>query len=73
MLVNNAADDDRQDMMDATPAYWRCRMSVNLDHQFFAAQAVVPAMRRKGTGATVNMSSTAWRARLENAPACVTA
>lgn len=73
VLVNNAAHDDRHDMMDVTPAYWRGRMSVNLDHQFFAAQAVVPAMRRKGTGAIVNMSSIAWSVGLENAPAYVTA
>lgn len=73
ILVNNAAHDDRHAIADVTPAYWRERLAVNLDHQFFAAQAVIPAMRRKKTGAIVNMSSIAWRVGLEMAPAYVTA
>lgn len=73
VLVNNAAHDDRHAIADVTPAYWRERLAVNLDHQFFAAQAVIPAMRRKKAGTIVNMSSIAWRVGLEMAPAYVTA
>jgi NAD(P)-dependent dehydrogenase (short-subunit alcohol dehydrogenase family) len=35
-------------------------MNVNLRHQFFAAQAVLPHMRELGQGSIVNFSSTAW-------------
>lgn len=73
ILVNNAAHDDRHSIEDVTPAYWRERLAVNLDHQFFAAQAVIPSMRQKKAGAIVNMSSIAWRVGLEMAPAYVTA
>lgn len=73
VLVNNAAHDDRHAIADVTPAYWRERLAVNLDHQFFAAQAVIPAMRQKQAGVIVNMSSIAWRVGLEMAPAYVTA
>lgn len=73
VLVNNAAHDDRHHIEDVTPAYWRERLAVNLDHQFFAAQAVIPGMRQKKAGAIVNMSSIAWRVGLEMAPAYVVA
>lgn len=73
VLVNNAAHDDRHEIASVTPAYWRERLAVNLDHQFFAAQAVIPGMQQKGAGAIVNMSSIAWRNGLENAPAYVAA
>ncbi|KAB7644164.1 SDR family oxidoreductase [Polymorphobacter fuscus] len=45
VLVNNAANDDRHSIEAVTPAYWDDRMATNLRHLFFAAQAVVPAMR----------------------------
>ncbi|MDA4833145.1 SDR family oxidoreductase, partial [Enterobacter hormaechei] len=48
VLVNNAGNDDRHTIADVTPAYWDERMNVNLRHQFFAAQAVVPAMAAAG-------------------------
>lgn len=60
VLINNAASDDRHKMDDITPAYWDERMAVNLKHQFFAAQAVVPAMRAAGGGSIVNMGSISW-------------
>ena len=60
VLVNNAGNDDRHAFETVTPAYWDERMAVNLRHQFFAAQAVHPAMRDAGGGAIVNLSSTSW-------------
>ncbi|ASJ73422.1 SDR family NAD(P)-dependent oxidoreductase [Granulosicoccus antarcticus] len=71
VLVNNAARDDRHEIASVTPAYWREQLAVNLDHQFFSTQAVIPGMRKKGAGAIVNMSSIAWRVGLESAPAYV--
>jgi NAD(P)-dependent dehydrogenase (short-subunit alcohol dehydrogenase family) len=60
VLVNNAGSDDRHRFADVTPEYWDERIAVNLKHQFFAAQAVAPAMRAAGGGAIINMSSIAW-------------
>ena len=59
-LVNNAARDDRHPFDTVTPEYWDERFAVNLRHQFFAAQAVHPMMKRAGGGSIVNMGSTSW-------------
>lgn len=66
VLINNAASDDRHSVDDVTPAYWDERMAVNLKHQFFAAQAVAPAMRAAGGGAIVNMGSISWHLGLRD-------
>jgi NAD(P)-dependent dehydrogenase (short-subunit alcohol dehydrogenase family) len=50
VLVNNAANDDRHKFAEVTPEYWDDRMAVNLRHQFFAIQAVVPSMADAGGG-----------------------
>lgn len=71
VLVNNAAHDDRHDIDSVTPAYWRERLAINLDHQFFSAQAVIPGMRQRRAGSIINMSSIAWRIGLARAPAYV--
>ena len=60
VLVNNAARDDRHTIDQVTPEYWRERFATNLDHQFFAAQAVLPDMDRAGGGSIVNMGSTSY-------------
>jgi len=60
VLVNNAASDDRHKMEDVTPEYWDQRLAINLRHQFFAIQAVVPGMIRLGGGSIVNMGSVSW-------------
>jgi NAD(P)-dependent dehydrogenase (short-subunit alcohol dehydrogenase family) len=59
-LVNNAANDDRHRMDDVTEAYWNERIAVNLRHYFFAAQAVVPGMRKANGGSIVNLGSVSW-------------
>lgn len=59
-LVNNAGNDDRVPVEAVTPEYWDERFAVNLRHQFFAAQAVLPQMAAAGGGAIVNMGSTSW-------------
>lgn len=60
ILVNNAASDDRHDIINVTPAYWDERMAVNLRHLFFAAQAVIPAMREQRSGVILNFGSISW-------------
>jgi NAD(P)-dependent dehydrogenase (short-subunit alcohol dehydrogenase family) len=66
VLINNAASDDRHSLDEVTPAYWDERMAVNLKHQFFAAKAVVPAMRKGGGGSIVNMGSISWHLGLKD-------
>lgn len=73
VLINNAANDERHEFLDVTPEFWNQRLAVNLDHVFFASQAVAPAMLAKGSGSIINMSSIAWKIGLENAAAYVTA
>jgi NAD(P)-dependent dehydrogenase (short-subunit alcohol dehydrogenase family) len=60
VLVNNAAHDERHATLEVTEEYWDGRMAVNLKHQFFAAQAVLPDMQATGKGAIVNLGSTSW-------------
>jgi NAD(P)-dependent dehydrogenase (short-subunit alcohol dehydrogenase family) len=64
VLVNNAANDDRHEFDDVTEAYWDDRLNVNLKHQFFCAQAVVPGMRKKGGGVILNLGSISWHLAL---------
>lgn len=60
ILINNAANDDRHSVDQVTPAYWDDRIAVNLRHQFFAAKAVIPAMKAAGGGSIVNLGSVSW-------------
>ena len=60
VLVNNAANDERHATETVTPEFWDERIAVNLKHQFFAAQAVIPDMKAAGGGAIVNFGSTSW-------------
>jgi D-xylose 1-dehydrogenase len=64
VLVNNAANDDRHSLADVTEAYWDDRINVNLKHQFFCTQAVVPGMRSKGGGVVINLGSISWHLAL---------
>jgi NAD(P)-dependent dehydrogenase (short-subunit alcohol dehydrogenase family) len=66
ILVNNAANDDRHSIEDVSEAYWDDRLSVNLKHQFFCAQAVAPGMREQGGGAIINLGSISWHLALPN-------
>lgn len=64
VLINNAANDDRHSIEDVTEAYWDNRFNVNLKHQFFCAQSVIPGMRQKGGGSIVNLGSISWHLAL---------
>jgi NAD(P)-dependent dehydrogenase (short-subunit alcohol dehydrogenase family) len=73
VLVNNAGNDSRHSIEEVTPEYWDHAMAVNLKHQFFAAQAVVPSMRRAAYGSIINMSSISWAIPSIGLPVYVTA
>jgi len=73
VLINNAGDDTRHSVEQVTPESWDRTIAVNLKHQFFAAQAVIPGMRNLGRGSIMNMSSISWVIPSTNAPAYVTA
>jgi NAD(P)-dependent dehydrogenase (short-subunit alcohol dehydrogenase family) len=73
ILINNAANDQRHPIEDVTPEYWDDRMAVNVKHQFFAAQAVVPGMSAAGGGVIVNIGSASWMLRQGGMPAYTTA
>ncbi len=60
VLVNNAAHDERHPTEEVTESYWDGRIAVNLKHQFFAAQAVLPDMRAARAGVILNFGSVSW-------------
>jgi len=60
VLVNNAGKDDRQAMAQIEPEDWRRMLSFNLDHQFFASQAVASGMEARGGGSIVMLGSVSW-------------
>ena len=60
VLVNNAGKDDRQVLAEIEPEDWRRMLSFNLDHQFFASQAVAPGMEARGGGSIVMLGSVSW-------------
>jgi D-xylose 1-dehydrogenase len=62
VLINNAAHDERHPTEEVTPDYWDDRIAVNLKHQFFAAQAVLPDMKAANGGAIINFGSVSWMA-----------
>jgi NAD(P)-dependent dehydrogenase (short-subunit alcohol dehydrogenase family) len=61
VLVNNVANDERHKLDEVTPAYFDERVAINLRPHFFAAQAVLPSMRKRGGGAIVNLGSVSWK------------
>lgn len=66
ILINNAASDDRHAVEQITPAFFDDRIAVNLRHLVFAAQAVLPAMRKERRGVIINMGSISWHLGLRD-------
>lgn len=60
ILVNNAANDERKDMLDVDEAYYDKMMDINLKAYFFGCQAVLPDMMAAGKGTIVNFSSISY-------------
>jgi len=56
-LDNNVGIGSRGSVVDETEESWRRVMTVNVDTMFLAAKHAIPAMRRTGGGAIVNVSS----------------
>ena len=57
VLVNNAANDRRHTVEEVSVEYWEDGMAINFRPHFFAAQAVLPMMKRLGGGSIINFSS----------------
>lgn len=60
VLVNNAGKDDRHALETVEPDYWRRALALNLDHQFFATQALAPGMAARGGGSVILLGSISW-------------
>lgn len=73
VLVNNAANDNRHSIEEVTSDSWDQSIAVNLKHQFFMAQAVLPAMRAAARGSIINMSSISWMIPSTDVPVYATA
>jgi D-xylose 1-dehydrogenase len=73
VLVNNAANDERHQVEAVTVEYWDERMALNLRPMFFAAQAVLPQMKRLGSGSIINFGSISWMIPQGGFPAYATA
>src|SRR2546422_3754581 len=57
LLDNNVGIGSRGSVLDETEENWRRVMQVNVETMFLAAKHAIPAMRRGGSGAIVNVSS----------------
>jgi NAD(P)-dependent dehydrogenase (short-subunit alcohol dehydrogenase family) len=66
VLVNNAARDDRHSWPGVEPEQWRRTLALNLDHQFFTTQAVVPGMEARGGGSVILFGSGSWMRGITN-------
>ena len=73
VLVNNAGNDARHTIDEVTPEYWDRTIAVNLRHQFFMSQAVIPLMKKAGHGSIINLSSISWIIPSTGLPVYVTA
>jgi D-xylose 1-dehydrogenase len=73
VVVNNAGNDKRHTVEEVTPEFWDWCMQINLKHQFFMAQAVLPGMRQAKRGSIINMSSIGWVIPSTGIPVYVTA
>jgi D-xylose 1-dehydrogenase len=63
VLVNNVANDDRRELDQVDEAHFDWSVSINLRPAYFAIQAVVPGMQRRGGGSIINMGSVSWQIR----------
>lgn len=73
VLINNAADDSRHDLVDVDSARWDDMMAVNLKAAFLIARAVAAAMTTAGSGNIINISSNCFLLGLAGYPVYATA
>lgn len=72
ILVNNTANDERHDFLEVSPEYFDTKLAINLKVAFFAAQAVVAGMQRRGGGSIINLGSTGWKNKVAGYPVYAT-
>jgi NAD(P)-dependent dehydrogenase (short-subunit alcohol dehydrogenase family) len=72
-LVNNAGNDQRHDLEAVTEEMWDRVMDLNVKHQFFLSQALLPGMRAQKRGSIINLSSISWLIPSTDLPGYVTA
>ncbi|WP_412051360.1 MULTISPECIES: SDR family NAD(P)-dependent oxidoreductase [unclassified Hoeflea] len=68
VLVNNAAFDDRHELLDMSGEYWDNNQAINLRPVAFAAKAVAPGMIAAGRGAIVSFTSTSYMLNIGEMP-----
>lgn len=73
VLVNNAASDNRHEIGRTTSEMFDRNVAVNLKHQYFAIQAVLPDMRQSGGGSIICLGSTGWMRFIKDYPLYATA
>lgn len=73
VLVNNAANDQRHSIESVTAESWDHGIAVNLRHQFFTAQNVIPDMKQAGGGSIINFGSISWMLKQGGMPVYTTA
>ena len=59
-LVNNAANDERHDMLEVDEAYVDWALAINYKAYFFGCQAAIPGMQAAGGGSIINFSSISY-------------
>lgn len=59
-VINNAANDKRLPTLEITAEQWDGGLNVNLRHQFFLTQALMPGLIAAGSSSVVNMGSITW-------------
>lgn len=57
ILINNAGRDSRHEIGHYSAEEWDDALNINLRPHYFTAQAVAKAMRKKGGGSIINLSS----------------
>ncbi len=66
ILINAAGLNPRKDADEVTLEIWQKTMEINLGASFFLAQAMVPAMKKKGWGRVINFASLQSRRAFAN-------
>lgn len=64
VLINNAGaagPTSRVPSLGVTPESFELDVNVNLRHQFFLTQYVIPAMQKQKSGSIINLGSIIWR------------
>lgn len=61
LLVNNVGGGLKKELAETSDEEWQHLLNINLTSTFKCCRAVLPVMRRQGTGAIINIASKAGR------------